>query len=160
MKFFIPIFLLLFFSSCSHKNAFYEFEMDKNQELSTISLKRTKIIQNEKVIGAFNAIYLNEVYPDTYNGHEYFFVYIYLKDNENISNPDTINQDKLSIFLNNSSPLKLKELDSQNRFYRLSSSKNDWNRYYLVSFAAKGKRLTLRLENDPSFSVELKYQKD
>lgn len=160
MKFFIPIFLLLFFSSCSHKNAFSEFKMDENQELSITSLKRTKIIKNGEVIGAFNAIYLNEVYPDIYNTHEYFFVYIYLKDIENISNPNTINNDKLTIFLNNNSPMKLKELDSQNRFYKLSASKNEWNRYYLVSFATKGKRLTLKLENDQSFSVSLKYQKD
>jgi len=160
MKIFIPIFLLLFFSSCSNKNAFSEFEMDENQQLSTTSLKRTIITENKNVIGAFNAIYLNDVYPDIYNTHEYFFVYIYLKENENISNPNTVNKDKLNIFLNNKPPVKLKKLNSKNRFYKLSASKNDWNRYYLVSFATQGKKLTLKLENGQSFSVELKYQKD
>jgi len=52
--------------------------MDQNQELSITSLKRIKITNNNKIVGAFNAIYLNKVYPDIYNGNEYFFVYVYL----------------------------------------------------------------------------------
>jgi len=160
MKFFIAILLILLLTSCSHKNAFTEFKMDENQELSIASLKRTKIIENAEVIGAFNAIYLNEVYPDVYNGDEYFFVYIYLKKIKLISNPNTKNNNKLSIYLNNNSPIKLKELKSDNRFYKLSGSKNKWSKYYLVSFVNAGKALTLKLENDHSFSASLNYLKD
>lgn len=150
MKFFIPIFILLFFSSCSNKNAFDDFSMKKHQELSVSSLKRVKIIKNQETIGAFNAIYLNEVYPDKYNIEEYFFVYIYLKEDDG----------ELKLFLNSHSPIKLKELNSKNRFSDLSASENDWNKYYLVSFATEGKALTLKLESDQSFSVSLNYRKD
>lgn len=150
MKFFIPIFIVLFFSSCSNKNAFDDFSMAKHQELSVSSLKRVKIVKNLKTIGAFNAIYLNEVYPDKYNIEEYFFVYIYLKEND----------DKLKLSLNNHLPIKIKELASKNRFTDLSSSENNWNKYYLVSFATTGKSLNLKLESDQSFSVSLTYQKD
>ncbi len=160
MNFFMTLLLVLFLNSCSHKNAFSDFSMDSNQELSATSLKRTKIVKNTKIIGAFNAIYLNKVYPNTYNGNEYFFVYIYLKNAKTISNPNTQNNNTLSILLNDKQPLKLKELDSNNRFYKLSGSKNKWNRYYLVSFDKEGKSLSLKLESDQSFSALLNYQKD
>lgn len=160
MKIFIAIFLILLLASCSHKNAYSEFIMDENQELSINALKRVKIVQDKKIIGAFNAIYLNEVYPDIYNGNEYFFVYMYLKDMEQLSNPNTKNKDKLTILLNDNEPMKVKKLQSNNKFYKISGSKNKWNTYYLVSFANEGNKLTLKLENDQSFSVSLAYQKD
>lgn len=160
MKFFIALFSILLLNSCSHRNAFYEFEMDKNQEFSISSLKRVKIISNAEIIGAFNAIYLNNVYPEIYNGDEYFFIYIYLKNTEIISNPNTKNKDKLNIYLNNKRAIKLKKLKNDNRFYILSGSKNKWSTYYLVSFANTGDNLTLKLENDQSFSASLGYQKD
>jgi len=160
MKIFIPLFIILLLSSCSHKNAFSEFNMDQNQELSITSLKRIKITNNNKIVGAFNAIYLNKVYPDIYNGNEYFFVYVYLKQQQNLSNPNTINNDKLRVLLNNNDPIKLKKLKSKNRFSKLSSSKNKWNQYYLVSFEQQGKNLTLKLESDLFSSVSLSYQKD
>ena len=160
MKIFIPIFILIFFTSCASKNAFSEFSLNKSQELSITSLKRSKIIKNGQIEGAFNAIYLNEVYPEIYNYDEYFFVYIYLKNEQIISNPNTINNAKLKISLNNVPPMKLKELPNENRFSKLSGSKNRWSRYYLVSFAKTGKALTLKIESDRSFSAALNYQKD
>ena len=160
MNFFISILLVFFFGACSHKNAFYEFSMDKRQEQSATSLKRIKIVKDTKVIGTFNALYLNNVYPEKYNKEEYFIVYIYLKEIKNISNPNTINRDNLKILLNNNEPIKLEELDNENRFFKLTGSKNKWNKYYLVSFDAVGESLSLKLESDQSFSVVLKYQKD
>ena len=160
MKIFIPIFILIFFTSCASKNAFSEFSLSENQELSITSLKRSKVMQNGQVEGAFNAIYLNEVYPDIYNEDEYFFVYFYLKTEQEISDPNTNDDKKLKIYLNNIPPIKLKQLPSENRFSKLSGSKNKWSKYYLVSFAKTGKDLTLKLESDRSFSAVLTYQKD
>ena len=160
MKILITLFLVLFLSSCSHKNAFSEFDMNGSQELSITSLKRIKITKDTQTVGAFNAIYLNEVYPKIYNGDEYFFVYIYLKEMQEISDPNTKNDDKLILTLNDNRPIKLKILQAENRFSNLSSSKNKWNQYYLVSFATEEKKLTLKLESDLSSSVSLSYQKD
>lgn len=160
MKFFIYIFILIFFSSCASKNAFTNFNLNENEELSITSLKRTKIIKDGKTEGAFSAIYLNEVYPDIYNDDEYFFVYLYLKKEEKISDPNTINDKKIKISLNNIQAIKLKELSNINRFSKLTGSKNKWSRYYLVSFAKTGKALTLKIESDQSFSAALSYQKD
>jgi len=149
MKFLITLILIITFSACSHKNAFSEFNMNSYQELAIASLKRVKIINNNHTIGAFNAIYLNEVYPDEYYEAEYFFVYIYLNDNQEI---------KLS--LNAASPIALKTLKAKNKFSDLSASSNNWNRYYLVSFDKQGEKLTLKLQSNQSFSAVLKYHKD
>ena len=159
MKTLISLFLLLFLNACSHQNAFSQFKMDEEQERSITSLKRSKITQGTNTVGAFNALYLNSVYPNLYNGNEYFYVYMYLKKEQTLtlSNEDN---NTLHLTLNGNSPLEFKKLNPKNRFSNLSSSKNKWNQYYLVSFDTVGKILTLKLESDQFDSASLKYQKD
>ena len=81
--FFIILTLLTFLTGCSSKNAFDRFDMDKEQELSISSLQTSKILSKEgKVEGFFSVIYLNETYPKSFNGNEYFFVYTFIKEHK------------------------------------------------------------------------------
>lgn len=152
MKYLILFLTLLILSGCSHKNAFSNFEMDRDQELSIEYHKKVKLNYGDKTIGTFSSIYLNKIYPDRYNKNEYFFIYIYLKDSYNMQD--------YKIRLNKNNPLKIKELNYDNKFSKLTNERNRWSEYYLVSFEKTGKLLNLTLGNDQSILASLKYQKD
>ena len=154
---------LLFLTGCSNNNAFDLFKLDKDQERSITSLQTTKIVTKDgEVSGVFSAIYLNEVYPDSFNDGENFFVYIYLKKEEKMYNPKELIKTNLNIKLNGKFAVKLEELPRENKFSHLVSIKSNWNKYYLVTFLTDKKRdlsVSLEIESDPSSSAVLKYQK-
>ncbi len=159
MKILISLSVLLFLNACSHQNAFSEFSMDREQKRAITSLKRSKITQGVDVVGAFNALYLNKVYPNNYNTEEYFYISIYLKREQTLTYNDN-NKSTLHLTLNGNPPLKIEQLKPKNRFSNLSSSTNKWNRYYLVSFDTTEDSLVLKLESNHFNPVVLKYQKD
>jgi len=164
MKTFLLFFTFLFIlSGCSSNNAFDLFKLDKDQERSITSLETAKIVTKDGTVsGVFSGIYLNEVYPDSFNDGENFFVYVYLKKEEKMYDPKKLVKTKLNIKLNDKFAVKLKELPRENKFSHLVSIKSNWNKYYLVTFLTDEKRelsLSLLLENDPSSSAVLKYQK-
>ncbi len=158
--FFIITTLILLFNGCSHNNAFTKFGVTKEQELSMSSLQSSKIKLGEKVDGVFSAIYLNEVYPDIFNQNEYFYVYLYLKDAKKMYDPNSLDDIELALKLNGKTPIKIKQLPNENQFSHLSSTKNEWSRYYIVAFKEIGKKLNLTLESGNSSSAVLKYKKD
>ncbi len=157
--FFLSINFILLFAGCSHNNAFTQFKMTKEQELSISSLQSSKITLDEKVDGVFSAIYLNKVYPDAFNQNEYFYIYIYLKDAKKMYDPNSLDDIELVVKLNGKTPIKIKNLPSENQFSHLISTKSKWNRYYIVAFKESEKKLNLVLENGNSSSAILMYQK-
>ena len=152
MKFLVLILILFILGGCSHKNAFSYFNMNLDQQLSIQNFKKIKLTKNDKIIGTFSSIYLNEIYPEKYNKHEYFFVYIYLKETQNIED--------YKIKLNQKDALKIKKLNHNNEFSKLVNEKNKWSTYYLVSFEEVGKSITLTFHNNQSILASIKYQKD
>jgi len=164
MKTFLLFFTFLLISTgCSNNNAFDLFKMDKDQERSITSLETAKILTIDGAVsGVFSSIYLNEVYPDSFNDGENFFVYIYLKKEEKMYDPKKLVKTNLNIKLNGKLAVKLKELPRENKFSHLVSIKSNWNKYYLVTFLTDKKRdlsLNLEIESDPSSSAVLNYQK-
>lgn len=158
--FFIILTLLTFLAGCSSKNAFDNFNMDKEQELSISSLQTSKILSKTgKVEGFFSVIYLNEIYPESFNGNEYFFVYTFIKESKEMYDPKNPNQTDLKLKLNSKLPIKIQKLPKDNRFSHLASIKSSWNKYYLVAFEQED-TISLLLENGQSSSAVLKYQKD
>ncbi|MDA7816763.1 hypothetical protein N9A28_01085 [Sulfurimonas sp.] len=147
---------LVLFTGCSHKNAFSEFKMNKEKQVSISGLQSSKIVSTKKSIGGIaSAIYLNDIYPDFYNDKEYFFVYTYIKDSENLSSSD------LNLQLNSIGFMDIRELPKENRFSNLVSSISDWNKYYLVSFIKDNSDdLELVLLNAKSSSVIYKRTKE
>ncbi len=152
MKYLVLFFTIVFLSGCSHKNAFSNFDIDIDQQLSMQHYKKIKLTKNDKIIGTFSSLYLNEIYPDRYNKNEYFFLYIYLKESQNIEN--------YTIKLNKKTPLKIKKLNPDNKFSKLTNERNKWSKYYLVSFEETGKKLTLSFGNDQSILASIVYLKD
>ncbi|MFT7004683.1 MAG: hypothetical protein ACJAWW_002048 [Sulfurimonas sp.] len=150
----------LLFLGCADKNAFSKFKMLPDQELSANSLQSSKIKLGENVAGVVSTIYLNEIYPKVYTANEYFYVYVYLKDGSKMYDPNTLDDIKLTLKLNNKLPLKIKKLDSKNKFSHLASVNSEWNQYFLIAFEEeKTNKLSLVLENGQSSSDSLVYQK-
>lgn len=151
---------LLLFTGCADKNAFSKFNMQEDQELSATSLQGSKIKMGEDVEGIFSAIYLNNVYPNIYTLNEYFYVYLYLKEEKKMYDTNSLDDIKLTIKLNGKLPMKIKKLDAKNKFSHLASVHSEWKRYYLVAFEKEEKNtINLVLETDQSSSDALTYQK-
>ncbi|MCF6330546.1 MAG: hypothetical protein L3I99_03245 [Sulfurimonas sp.] len=152
MKYIVLFLALLILSGCSHKKAFSNFDMNLEQQLSAQYFKKTKLVKNNKIIGTFSSIYLNEIYPDKYNKNEYFYISIYLKD--------TQNKENYVIELNKNSPLEIEKLSNDNKFSKLVNERNKWSKYYLVSFEETGKVINLTFGNDQLTLASIMYQKD
>jgi hypothetical protein len=154
--------ILVFLSACSGKNAFSLFDLDEEQELSVASLLSSKLKSKDgKVYGIVSAIYLNDIYPEAYHNDEYFFMYVYLKEKEDLHNPKYFDNFELNLKLNGVSPLKIEQLPYKNQFFKLTFIKSDWNQYYIVAFKKQNKdMLNLVLKNAQSSSDSLKYQKN
>ena len=151
----------LLFLGCAEKNAFTKFNMQEDQELSAASLQGAKVKMGENIDGIISAIYLNKVYPNVYTGNEYFYVYLYLKNGQEMYNPNTLDDIKLSMKLNGKLPVKIKQLDAKNKFSHLAFVKSPWRRYFLVAFEQTStSTINLVLETDQSSSDALTYQKD
>jgi len=161
IKLLTTITILVFLTGCSSKNAFSSFDLSKEQELSVSSLLSSKIkSENGEINGVVSAIYLNEIYPESYHNNEYFFVYVYLKNNKQLSNPAEFDDLELSLKLNNENAIKIKQLSNENRFSDLAFIKSDWNKYYLVAFEKQNKsKINLVLESGQFSSGQLSYQK-
>lgn len=160
-SFFITVNILLILSGCATKNAFSKFDMSTEQELSASSLQSSKIVSGGKVGGVVSAIYLNEIYPNSFHQNEYFFVCLFLKNREEMYNPNSLDDIDLALKLNSKLPVKIKKLAPDNQFSHLLSMKNSWNSYYLVAFEKEEeKKLSLLLESGQSSSAALRYQKD
>ncbi|NOR56945.1 MAG: hypothetical protein GQ474_00300, partial [Sulfurimonas sp.] len=101
------------------------------------------------------------VYPNVYTVNEYFYVYLYLKDEKEMHDSNTLDDIKLTLKLNGKIPVKVKKLDSKNQFSHLASVNSEWKRYYLVAFEREEEsEINLVLETDQSSSDALTYQKD
>ncbi len=188
MKSFIIILLFLtIMSGCADKNAFDKFNMSLDQELSIDNLQSSKIKTTKNIDGIVRVVYLNNIYPDTYNLDEKFYVSIYLKKDTEFKEPSSLTMKvydkipaeeiaicqkenlelsffkdkKIIIKLNNKSPIKIEELKQKNKFSHLASTNNDWQRYYLITFKKEIKdKLSLFIINGASSSNLLKYKKN
>ncbi|MDA3908734.1 MAG: hypothetical protein PF437_06570 [Sulfurimonas sp.] len=162
MKYLLTILTFsILFMGCADKNAFTKFNMQPYQELGAASLQGSKIKMGENIEGIFSAIYLNKVYPNVYTVNEYFYVYLYLKNDKKMHDTNTLDDIKLTMRLNGKLPVKIKKLDAKNQFSHLASVYSEWRRYYLVAFEKEDESsINLVLETDQSSSDELTYQKD
>jgi len=162
MKYILTILTFwILFTGCADKNAFSKFNMQPDQELSAASLQGSKIKMGENVEGIVTAIYLNKVYPHRYNVNEYFYVYLYLKDEKKMYDPNTLDEIKLTMKLNGKLRVKIKQLEAKNKFSHLASVQSEWNKYFLVAFEKVDEsEISLVLETDRSSSDALIYQKD
>lgn len=138
--------VLLLLSGCSKKNAFFAFHMEQTQELGASSLQSSKIISKDgEVKGVFSSIYLNEVYPKEYQGEEHFLILLYLKEHQELYDPQSSTPATLQVTLNKQPPLKVEKLPKEHRFVSLTQRANEWSDCYLVTFETT-EQLTLFLQ--------------
>ena len=140
----------IFFEGCAEKSAFSRFNMSEKQERGVDSLMNSKIRNGNRVEGVVSVIYLNKVYPGTYQNDEFFYVYMYLKNRDS----------NLSFILNNEKAISVKKLPVKNEFNYLTSIDTKWNKYYLVKFKKQGDILKFLLESGQSSSDLLVFEKD
>lgn len=161
MKFFLIILTLLtIFSGCSKKNAFSEFKMDKERETALSSLKSSKIVsKNGEVSGIFSAIYLNDVYPETFNQDETFFIFFFTKEEKKISDINENKNGNLKVTLNSKMAIKVEKLSQDNRFSNLVDVKSSWNHYYIITFK-KADKADLVFEDEHGSSNTLRFKKE
>jgi hypothetical protein len=135
--------------------------MDREKELSASSIQSSKIVSKEgEVMGVMSSIYLNEVYPESFNGYEYFIILLYLKDVKELNNPNNTIESDLKLTLNSKLPIKVEKLPKENQFSHLINRKNDWTNSYIVAFE-QAESINLFLEDNLSSSaVVLKYKKE
>jgi uncharacterized protein YcfL len=151
MKKNLIIFIItLVFLGCSSRNAFDHFSITAKQEFSENNIQSSKIINDDVTNGTVSMIYLNRVSSETYKDAEYFYIYLFTKD-QNLP---------LSFKLNGSDALMVKELNSTNEFACLSLSHADWQKYYLVKFQEQGDILKLVVQNGEFSSDAITFEKD
>ena len=151
MKTFLLITLIsALFTGCSSSNAFSRFNLSPQQAKSENSILSSKIHDKNTTVGILSAVYLNQVLPETYNEDEWFYVSIYIKDSVK----------DLQFFLNGKEALNFRELNVGNQFSHLTSSKEDWKKYYLVQFNKQGNSLSFVAKNSQYSSTPLVYKKE
>jgi len=158
--FFTVLTFLTIFSGCSNKDAFFGFEMDKAQKLSASSLQSSKIVSKDSELkGTISVVYLNEVYPKSFNQDEYFYVFIFTKEPKKLYDPKEPSESDMMLKLNSELPIKVERLPADNRFSHLVDTKNEWNQYYLVAFR-QSQEISLVLEDLNASSSVIKYKKE
>ncbi len=138
MKFIsILVFFIITFGGCAQKNAFERFHISKSQELAEDNIQSSKVV-NEKaeVVGIVTAVYLNKINPKIYKDYEYFYIYLYAKNKNDIIN----------FSLNGMPALLAEDLSAKNEFTLLTSFASKWNQYYLVGFAKQQETLHLNIQ--------------
>lgn len=143
---------LLLTSGCSTKTAFDAFEMDSKTERTMTNLRTATVKSDGETKAVISTIYLNNTDPARYHGDEYFLVALYLQESDAA----------FKLLLNDTvEPAAVEELSADDPRCAMFPVKNAWNRYYLVRYPAQsGEQLTLKLENGPTGTGALDYQKD
>ncbi|QSZ41795.1 hypothetical protein GJV85_06625 [Sulfurimonas aquatica] len=151
MKTFLVILIFsIIFSACSKNNAFYRFNITKTQEISEDNILSVKIKKNGIGDGIATVIYLNKVFPQTYNDDEYFYISMYTKSN----------RDNFDFFINDNRAYKIERLDSKNEFSTLVSVDTQWRQNYLIRFTTQERVMNFYLKSSEHSSDKLIFEKD
>lgn len=151
---------LIGFSGCAQKGTFDLFKMDEAHERAVEQLRTGAIVQSLETKAIISAIYLNPIYPQTYNDGEYFVGAIYFeRDNRDLKKLD-LYEHGYSLTLNGQKATRLEELKESDPRRSLIPVQNNWNKYYFIRFdSIPVGPLTLLLENNQTGSVALSYPK-
>jgi len=142
--------IVMIFTNCSNQSAFSHFNIESKQAKSEESIQSSKIYNKLSTNGIISSVYLNSVIPKEYKEHEYFYISMYTKNDDN----------NISFLLNNKKAIKVSELQNPNKFSYLTSSHTQWKNYYLVEFMKEGNLLNFQVKLSNSSSSNMIYIKD
>lgn len=156
----IAMIALIGFSGCAQKGTFDLFKMDEAHERSVEQLRTGAIVQSFETKALLSAIYLNPVYPQTYNDGEYFVGAVYFEQDSRDLKKWDLYAHGYALTLNGQKPTLLEELKENDPRRALIPVQNNWNKYYFIRFdSVPAVTLTLLLENNQTGKVALNYQK-
>lgn len=151
------------FSGCSRSGAFDVFKVDEAHERAITNLRTSTLIESFETKAIISTIYLNDTLPREYGNdqNESFFVSLYLQDDIRLFYKADLSAPVANLTLNGVEHIALRELQKDDRLRTLMPIKNDWNRYYLITYPhQKSSLLKLTFEIDPYGTAELMYRKD
>ena len=126
MKTFLLVITAIFIlSGCTTRNAFEKFDLKNDQTVAVENSRSGKLIEDGKVVGLYSAVYLNNIYTNVKDTSEAVYISVYKKDGV---------YSDINMSLNSKSSFRVDELDKENQFKYLLSTKNRWGRYYLATF--------------------------
>lgn len=142
-KRFIFLFIFIFFTGCSHKNAFSSFNMNEHSSKLVTNTQTEQVKYNGKVAGIIKVIYLNSIEKSDKDSVK-FLVALYLKE-----------KTKQVVFkCNEKLPSKI-----ENGYLKKDYIQNNhlWNDYFVVSFKEKSKKLNFQLLVDGKESSSIVF---
>lgn len=154
---------VLMFSGCSRSGAFDVFKVDEAHERAVTNLRTSTIVQSFETKAIISTIYLNKTLPQQYgnNQNESFFVSLYLQSDIRLFYKANLSAPDANLTLNGVGYTAIRELKEDDPLRTLMPIKNDWNRYYIITYPhQKSRLLKLTFEIDPYGTAELKYRKD
>lgn len=125
--------ILLLFSACSYDNAFSRFDISPQRAKSEENIQSAKIYDANNTVGIVSGVYLNPINPKKYKDGEYFYIYLYVKNMQEVAR----------FTLNDTNATSTDELEVNNDFTVLTDSKVPWQKYYLVRFEQQDTNLSL-----------------
>lgn len=156
----IAISALLVFTGCSQKGAFDLFKMDETHERAVEQLRTGTIVLSLETKAILSTLYLNKIDPLTYKEGEYFIAAVYFEKDDRTVKIRELESNGYGLTLNGKKATFIEPLNEKDPRRALIPIQNNWNRYYFIRFDPVAESsLTLRLENNQTGSVALKYQK-
>lgn len=153
--------VVLGLSGCAQKGTFDLFKMDKAHKRSVEQLRTGTIMNSMETNALVSLMYLNPIYPETYNDGEYFVGAFYFKRSDRDIKKWNLADRGYTLKLNGKDSTSMEELKESDPRRMLIPIQNNWNQYYLIRFdPSPVKTLTLLLENNQTGSVALSYQKE
>lgn len=137
---------------CQTYSAFEALKKDDYYEKALLQTKSAQIINSLETKAKITATRLNPLYPDKYKDGEYFYVGVYIPDDYDKNDSAGLFNKEYKLYLKGDGgymePLSVNETikKEQNELYKKAPIKDNWSRYYTVSFAKqKTDALTLKL---------------
>ena len=148
-------------TGCAKTTAYDFFKIDAQHERAVSNLRTATIVKEKETKAIISSIYLNRVMPESYSGNDVFYIALYLPKSSELFSEEGEEIEGNQLLLNKMHPVAVKNADENETLRSLMPVKNDWNRYYIVEFAAPEENLlTLTLESDQYGQAHLIYQRD
>lgn len=154
MKYFLPVFLIIFLTACAQKNTSFSKSKEPIYFQHLKYTKVSKVLKGEDVKTVVNATYLNSADHKKYNkGTQNFLICVYYTDDKDIAG--------YSFSLNGHDPLSITEIKKNDPLYKNIAMRNSWAKYYLYSFKdIKEKNLTLVFNDLNSDNLKFSFIKE
>lgn len=151
--------LLALLSGCTQTTAFDFFTMESAYERAITQMRTATLADESQTKAVVSAVYLNRVEPETYYEGEYFFIALYSKKQCALAEPGS-KRPGFVLTLNGKAFIEASELDATHPLRSAMPVRNEWNRYFLVHYAAQEtEELVMTLAKEHHGEAKLTFEK-